>query len=282
MIKKNWMTLAVLLLSILALIGYRVYDGMRTDTAAPEIHMDTEVLELSATAGKAALLQGVTATDDRDGDVTASLVVEGISQINDAHEVTVTYAAFDGSGNVAKATRTARYTDYTAPRFVLSRPLAYASGVNFDILAAVGAEDVMEGDISHRIKATSLDETTVTAVGTHTISFRVTNSLGDTAELVLPVEVYTERYNAQLTLTEYLVYLKAGEKFDYRDYLDTFTAQEEVLELSDRIPADISIRTVGSVDMAVPGVYALSVTATLQQGNQEYVAYTRLIVVVEE
>lgn len=281
MIKKNWMTLAVLLLSILALIGYRVYDGMRTDTAAPKITVDTEVLELSTKDGKAALLQGVTAIDDRDGDITARLVVEGISRLIGENEVTVTYAAVDSSGNVAKATRTVRYTDYTSPRFTLNRPLVYASGVNFDPLTAICAEDVLEGDISYRIKATSLDETTVTTVGAHSLSFRVTNSLGDTAELVLPVEVYTERYNAQLTLKEYLVYIKAGEKFDYTDYLDTFTAREEVLELNGQIPSGLTVQTVGHVDTKIPGVYALSMTATQRQGNQEYVAYTRLIVVVE-
>lgn len=282
MIKNNWMTLAVLLLSILALIGYRVYEGLGTDTVAPEITVDTEVLEISAKDGKDVLLQGVTAIDDRDGDVTASLVVEGISQINDSHEVTVTYAAFDSSGNVAKTTRTVRYTDYVSPRFILDRPLVYASGVSFDILTAIRAEDVLEGDISHRIKATSLDETTVTTAGAHTIAFRVTNALGDTAELTLPVEVYTERYNAQLTLTEYLVYVKAGEKFDYQNYLDTFVARDVVLELNGKIPSNVTIQTVGYVDEKVPGVYALSMTATQQQGNQDYVAYTRLIVVVEE
>lgn len=282
MIKKNWMTLVVLMLSVIVLIGYRVYDGMRTDTAAPKITVATDVLELPTNAGKDAMLQGVTAADDRDGDVTASLVVEGISSINDAHEVTVTYAAFDSSGNVAKVQRTVRYTDYESPQFTLTRPMVYAAGTSFDVLAAIRAEDMVDGDISYRIKATSMDETTVTATGNHIVSFRVTNSLGDMAELTLPVEVYTERYNAQLTLTDYMVFIRSGEKFDYLDYLDAFTVRDETLKLNGRVPAGVTLRTMGHVETDTPGVYTLSMTMTQQQGSLEYVGYTRLIVVVEE
>lgn len=282
MMKKNWMTLAVLVLSILALVGYRVYDGMRTDSTAPEISVSTQVLEASVHDGKEALLQGVTAADDRDGDVTASLVVEGISQINGDHEVTVTYAAFDRSGNVAKAQRTVRYTDYEAPRFTLTRPMVYASGSSFDVLAAIQAEDAVDGDISYRIKATSLDETAVTAAGLHSVRFRVTNSMGDTVELTLPVEVYTERYNAELTLTDYLVYLKAGQQFDYMDYLDEFSVRDEVTVLDGTIPGDMLLQVTGWVDTETPGVYSLLMSVTREQGTTRYAACTQLVVVVEE
>lgn len=282
MIKKNWMTLAVIAVSLLVLLGYRAFDGMRTDTAAPKITMAADVLELSTNAGRDALLQGVTAADDRDGDVTASLVVEQVSAVSRDNEVTVTYAAFDRSGNVAKASRTVRYTDYESPRFILTRPMVYRSGTSFDLMTAIRAEDMVDGDISYRIKATSMDETAVTTAGSHSIRFRVTNSLGDTVELTLPVEVYTEQYNAQLTLTDYLVYIRAGEKFDYKDYLDTFTVQDETLELNGRVPATATLRVMGHVDPEVPGVYALSMRLSQTQGSLEYVGYTQLVVVVEE
>lgn len=282
MMKKNWMTVAVLVLSILAMVAYQVYDGMRTDTTAPAITVGTEVLEVSVHDGKDVLLQGMTAADVRDGDVTASLVVERVSEINDAHEVTVTYAAFDRSGNVAKAQRTVRYTDYESLRFTLNRPMVYASGSSFDLLAAIRAEDMVDGDISYRIKATSLDETAVTAAGLHSVQFRVTNSMGDTVELTLPVEVYTERYNAQLTLTDYLVYIQPGQRFDYMDYLDEFTVRDEVTKLHGTIPSDVILQVTGWVDTETPGVYALLMTMTQEQGTMSYVGCTQLVVVVEE
>lgn len=282
MMKKNWMTVAVLVLSILALVAYRVYDGMRTDVTAPAIAVGTEVLEVSVHDGKDALLQGVTAADEQDGDVTASLVVEKISEINDAHEVTVTYAAFDRSGNVAKAQRTVRYADYEAPRFTLNRPMVYAAGSGVDLLAAIRAEDVVDGDISYRIKATSLDETAVTAAGLHSVRFRVTNSMGDSVELTLPVEVYTERYNAELTLTDYLVYIKAGQKFDYMHYLKAFTVRDEVTKLHGTIPSGVVLHVTGWVDTKTPGVYSLLMTMTQEQGNMRYTGCTQLVVVVEE
>ncbi len=282
MIKRNWKTAAALVLSILTLIGYRVYDGLRTDTAAPRINLGADVLEMSVLDGEEVLLRGVTATDDRDGDVTASLVVEGISNINEAHEVTVTYAAFDRSGNVAKARRTVRYTDYESPRFTLSRPMLYSTGTSFDVMAAIRAEDVVDGDISHRIRGTSMDEASVTAVGIHSVLFRVTNSLGDTVELTLPVEVTTERFNAQLTLSEYLVRVKVGESFDYAEYLDTFTIRDETMQLHGRLPSGMIVRAMGWVDTKTPGVYSLMMTLTKQQGNQIYTGGTQLVVVVEE
>lgn len=280
--KKNWMTVAVLVLSILALVAYRVYDGLGTDTTAPEITVNAEALEVSVHDGKDVLLQGIAAADDRDGDVTGSLVVEGIGEINDANEVTVTYAAFDRSGNVAKAKRTVRYTDYESLRFALNRPMVYAAGSSIDVLAAIQAEDMVDGDISYRIKATSLDETAVTAAGLHSVRFRVTNSMGDTVELVLPVEVYTERYNAELTLTDYLVYLKAGEQFDYMDYLDTFTVRDEVTKLHGTIPSGVVLHVTGWVDTQTPGVYGLLMTMTQEQGTMSYAGCTQLVVVVEE
>lgn len=282
MIKKNWKTVAVLLLSVLLLLGYRVYDGMRTDSTAPKIAVSTEVLELSVHDGKDALLQGVTAADDRDGDVTASVVVEGIGSISDANEVTVTYAAFDSSGNVAKARRTVRYMDYESLRFELNRPMVYPSGTSFDLLAAIEAEDMVDGDISYRVRATSMDESSVAAAGRHTVLFRVTNSLGDTVELTLPVEVYTERYNAELTLTDYLVYLRTGDEFDYMDYLDAFTVRDDVTDLNGRFPTGITLRVMGYADTDTPGVYTISYTVTQEQGSLEYVGYTQLVVVVEE
>lgn len=282
MIKKNWTMIAVLVLSVFALVAYRFYDGLRTDTVAPEITVSGETLEVSVTDGKDALLQGVAAVDDRDGDVTASVIVEGISSISDANEVTVTYAAFDRSGNVAKTRRTVRYTDYEPLRFTLNRPLVFASGSSFNVLAAIQAEDMVDGDISYRIKAISMDETSVSTAGNHSVRFQVTNSMGDTVELTLPVEVYTERYNAQLTLNSYLVYLHTGDDFDYTDYLDTFTVREDTIHLNGRVPAGVVLRTMGYVDTDTPGVYALSLTMTQEQGNLEYVGYTRLIVVVEE
>ena len=52
------------------------------------------------------LLQGITACDEEDGDVTASVVVEKVVTDRAKGYAVITYGACDASGNVAKVTRT--------------------------------------------------------------------------------------------------------------------------------------------------------------------------------
>lgn len=283
MIKKNWKLLILVAVSLAALLAYRIYDGVITDSTAPEILIsDSAVPEVSVYAPEA-LLEGVTAMDDRDGDVTASIVVESVDGILDDGTVTVTYAAFDASGNVAKAQRTVRYTDYEPPRFTLSRALDFVYGTNFDVLNVVGAVDLLDGDIGYRVKATSLDNVSVNAEGIHNIQFRVSNSLGDQVELVLPVEVYyAGRYNAQLNLSEYLIYLNVGDIFDPTDYLQQYIARGVGTNLTGGVPAGLELQVEGRVDTSVPGVYAVAYTVSGTQDNVLYEGYARLLVVVEE
>lgn len=92
-----------LALSILGVLGTRIYQAAAYGGAAPEILFDSEVISVPTGADDAALLAGVTATDAEDGDVTASLVVEGVSGRNDDGTVRVTYAAFDSNHHVTKA-----------------------------------------------------------------------------------------------------------------------------------------------------------------------------------
>ena len=117
-----------LALSALGVLGARIYQKVAYGGAAPEIAFAADVLEVPTGADDAALLAGVTATDAEDGDVTASLLVEGVSGRNADGTVQVTYAAFDSDRHVTKATRAVRYTDYKPPRFALSQPLACRAG----------------------------------------------------------------------------------------------------------------------------------------------------------
>ena len=74
MIKKNWKMLALLALCLGVLVGYRVLDGLRRDNVAPKIKIsDASPAEMSVYAPEA-LLEGVTATDDRDGEDRKSVV----------------------------------------------------------------------------------------------------------------------------------------------------------------------------------------------------------------
>ena len=272
----------LLLLTALCCLAFGVYyvlSKQAVDHAAPEISFQSEEIQVSVGATETELLSGVTARDGRDGDVTGSLLVEGVSDLSPDHTATVTYAAFDKAGNVAKARRTLRYTDYQSPRFTLSAPLVFRGGTTFNVLNYVGAVDVIDGELDERVKATLVSrESSITAEGIHEVEFRVTNSMGDTVYLTIPVEVYpSSAYNATVELSENLVYLGKGTRFDPNSYLKTMRISGDLIDLrsySDRV----SVTTSSDVSTNTPGTY--SVAYTVKYGN--YTGYTRLIVVVEE
>ena len=224
------------------------------------------------------LLEGVSAKDAHDGDVTDSLVVESVRGIVADKRFTVTYAAFDEAGNVAKATRTAFYWDYTAPHFTLTAPLIFRAGVTPEVFEPVGAQDVFDGDLSRQIKATMrTSERRLPEQGEYLVEFRVTNSLGDTAYLTAPVEMVSNWGGAvRVNLTDYLIYLPKDAAFVPANYLRDLTVGAQTIPLDNKSGAVIT--TDSNVNTAVPGTYRVDYTVT--QG--QYHARTRLLVVVEE
>lgn len=84
--------------------------AVSSDCKGPEIEVpsgaDVTYEEGSDTAF---LLEGVTAVDDRDGDVTSSLVIENIFLSDDHTSASVIYAAKDSHNNVTKVTRRVNY-----------------------------------------------------------------------------------------------------------------------------------------------------------------------------
>lgn len=287
--KTNFMLLLLILACVAVFTGYRQFTALQTDKAAPEITISDSALQLSVREPKSALLQGVTAKDKRDGDVTDSLVVESIQLIEESGTVNVTYAAFDSAGNTAKAQREVQYTDYERPHFVLNAPLVYNVNSNYDIMSDVGAVDGLDGDIQHRIRVTMLTEASVYEPGDHYVHFKVKNSLGDTAELAVPVEVYeTNDYNAKVTLTDYLIYLPVSGTFNPNAYLELFTYTNKEISLENGVPGNVSVKTNGTVLTQTPGVYPVEYTVTYidrhetnSDYDKTYTAYTKLIVVVE-
>lgn len=280
--KKHLISLVLTLVCVGACCLYLLIDQNRTDTQPPVISFGEEMLEISTKDPQKLLLQGVTAQDKVDGDVTASLVVESLELLDPDGTIRVTYAAFDKAGNVTKAVRQAKFTDYESPRFSLSQSLTFAYNSGFDIFRMIRAQDALDGDISHRIRVTSLDESSVTTMGLHQVELRVSNSLGETVKLVIPVEVYAAgSYDATLKLKEYLIYLPAGETLDTESYLDAFSRSGVSVALANGLPEGYSLDVKSDVQPNVPGVYTVEYRVTQTAGAATYTGYAKLIVVVE-
>lgn len=296
-LNKRYVILPVLLCCLVTAVYCMVF-VLGDDRQAPEISMDSDAISVSVTADDATLMQGVTATDNKDGDVTAGILIEGISKFTAENTATITYLAYDAAGNVAKASRTIHYTDYQPPKFGQEKALVFSSNTAPDVLGFMTATDTIDGDISNSVKGTLLSDTTsLNYPGVHTVEFRVTNSMGDTQYITLPVDVYEgNEYNAKVELTDYLVYIPVGADFDEEDYLVSLVVGTNEYPLDgsgdNRIyinnyvspavnpTANITnIEIKSDVDSSTPGVY--SVTYTVDYAGR-YTGFTRLNVVVEE
>lgn len=93
-------------LADVALIAASVFLCMNLDRNAPTISFEDEDRQLVYTekTSEEELLEGVSAVDDMDGDVSDSLLVEKVSETADGG-VIVTYVALDSANNVAKKSR---------------------------------------------------------------------------------------------------------------------------------------------------------------------------------
>src|SRR5699024_8171082 len=87
------------------LLGFSIFLYVGEDRTPPVIVFGEEALVYREGMEEAALLEGVTGMDERDGDVTDSLLIEKISG-NGEGTVIVTYVARDEANNVEKVSRT--------------------------------------------------------------------------------------------------------------------------------------------------------------------------------
>ena len=265
--KKLRIVAALLLVaSTVLFVGFKFVEKFRYDNQPPEITFMEEALDVSVTASEEELLQGVTAQDKKDGDVTESLVVESMSAFTGEDTRVITYAASDRHGNVGRAERKLHYTDYRETRFHFDMPLRFPTGKLKDVLPYITAESVIDGDITDKVKYALPDRVNINSLGKYPIEFSVMDSAGNTVCLPTVLEIYDEQMEQiHVELKDYLIYIKQGESFQPETYYQG-ADQEGTLSL------------VSDVDVNEPGVYHVDYIVK----NENSIGRSRLIVVVEE
>ncbi len=121
-------TVVLFVVVLLAFAGSMAYSYIRLDKTAPVFSCEEPELSVSMSAGNEVLLQGLTAYDDKDGDITDRIMIKGITQLITDNTAKITYIVFDSANNMAVYTRVLRYTDYEKPHFALSAPLVRPTG----------------------------------------------------------------------------------------------------------------------------------------------------------
>ena len=101
--------IAVMIFACLILGAVTVVLKLSEDDQPPEIQIQESELTYTEGDDFETLLEGVTATDNRDGDVTDSMLVENVYPTPDETLATVVYVARDDSNNITKASRTVTY-----------------------------------------------------------------------------------------------------------------------------------------------------------------------------
>lgn len=267
-------TVVVLFVLVSVLFGGMVYYRLfLEDDVPPVIVCEEDSIRISVEDGEEKLLEGVTATDNVDGDITERVMVKSVSPLITTDTAKVTYFVFDEAENVATASRTVQYRDYERPHFSLSEPLVYRVGNTVTLLDRLTAEDEIDGDISDNIRVTA-QNLSVDYAGTYSVTVQVTNSMGDTA--VLPLRVVMDSYGAVshlVELTEYIVYVDEGDEFEPVDYVRRVRDYDyTAMDVS-----DLSIES--NVDTSVPGNYEVAYTFVSSSVRaQTYTAWLTVVV----
>lgn len=229
--RRIWLVCVAL---VTALFGvYRIREYMTADNSIPVFHCTEDTLEISVSDGQEALLQGLTASDRKDGDLTGDILVEKMSNFYGEGQRVVTYVVFDSDGNIARFEREITYRDYHSPRFSLQKSLRYATGEKIDLYEFITATDCLDGDLSNKITLQMDSNINNRTAGVYRIEYSVVNSAGDTVYLPVDLEVYQYRVGmAELSVSDYLLYYE-GKTPDYASMITLVTIGTTELKVVD-------------------------------------------------
>lgn len=235
---------AMLLLACAALLAGNVVIYIGEDRNGPDITVPQEELTYVAGSDTSALLNGVTAVDDRDGDVTSTVTVESIIPNEDQTGASVIYVAKDSKNNVTKATR---LISYAADAGQAAAQEAEAAAQQADQEAAAADQTAASGaDAQTADDGAAQNEAAIAA---------------------LPAE------SPRFYLTQYSVEVERGAELNRLGYVQDITDDKDS---RDELYQGIQIS--GEVDINTPGEYMLEYYVVDSDGNTSNTAQLKVTV----
>lgn len=260
--------LCVLVLGVFAVVYIK---EQKKDTTYPVITIEDEIIDVSLKMTEEELFKGVTAYDEKDGDISDKLIVESISKFIEDGVSIVTYSVCDNDKHATSATRKIRFTDYTDPVFVINQSLVFGLGEDVNLASYVGAYDCIDGDISDRVIITATDYNT-NEEGVFKVSLKASNSMGDSIYMEVPVYIEDRSYSApDIKLSDYIVYTKVGEEVDLTKYILSAIDEEDQQGMTVLIDSNYK--------PDVPGTYQAHYETTDANGKEGHAVLT---IIVEE
>ena len=281
MIRLRRFAIFIFAIAVLVTAFFGIYRHMTADHQGPILKVDDEEMVCSVKDGDKELLDGVTARDDHDGDVTDRVMVENISNFTGDGKRIVTYVVADSSNHVSRTTRTISYKDYAKPQFeVRTAPRFSMAELDSatDYARFVKATDLLDGNITKNIKISSVDDYKENEYGGfRDVVFQVSNSAGDTSTLPITIS-YTETGAPVVNLSSYVVYLKKNAGFNPGNYMASVEMGNTKYSVADfRETAKGTIDIKNNVNMKEPGVYSVEFAAKAPNGKSS-ATYMKVIV----
>lgn len=275
--------LILILFSVTAVIygAYAARERLTSDNIPPVITADSDEIYASVSVTDEELLAGLHAEDNKDGDVTDSMVVVSRLDFIQKGTLKVNYAAFDSNNNVATYTRKVTYTDYRSPRFTAYQPLRFSETEDSSTaLSTVKAEDVLDGDLTADIRITYGEGEGIR----YPVVLEVTNSAGDSA--IVSVNVYLEDRASlaipSVALDQYIIYTGVGQYVDPAAHVVGTYQNGIVYPFSEtsKYSMDYISWDESGIDYNTPGEYVLRYSLWNEFG--EVLNQTELYIIVEE
>ena len=119
----RWIVSVLFVVSTVLFTVFYIGEKMTTDHTIPVITVEGELIEVSFNATEEELLQGVTAYDEKDKDLTDRIIVESVSRFFEDGMCKVVYAVCDNDNNVANATR--KINSITKIKFFLTKLITF-------------------------------------------------------------------------------------------------------------------------------------------------------------
>lgn len=235
---------AMLLLACAALLAGNVVIYIGKDRNGPEITVPQEEFTYVAGSDTSALLNGVTAVDDRDGDVTSTVTVESIIPNEDQTGASVIYVAKDSKNNVTKATRLISY----------AADAGQAAAQEAEAAAQQAAQE-----------AAAADQTAASGEDAQTADDGAAQN--EAAIAALPAE------SPRFYLTQYSVEVERGAELNRLGYVQDITDDKDS---RDELYQGIQIS--GEVDTNTPGEYMLEYYVVDSDGNTSNTAQLKVTV----
>ena len=259
------------IIGVVIAVCYACYQASLPVISLKEGYETTVNVEFGKTVN---VLDGVTATDKEDGDLTSNIFYSGKVDFNTPGSYTIIYNVSDSDGNEVTFER----TFIVLPKKTDSKPVILLDGTTIDVLIGtevdllegVSSSDEEDGDLTNSI--TYIGTVDVNTVGKYYITYSVTDLDGNTVSVTRTYNVYSDEFSGfpVIHVSSTTINVELGKPVDLLDGITASDAEDGDL-------TDI-IQYLGTVDFNKAGSYVITYSVTDSDDNEVTIEITYVVI----